>query len=110
MSFIEGGVAFMGLLFATILSALALWRRWVAWMDEREQRREEQYSRHVVEAMMYHGLIKDGTPEDMWPNGSKNMPDFLTTLWESTEAAQAGLHELKRQVENTQKGSPPPKV
>lgn len=98
MTIIEGGIAFLGLLFATVLSGLALWGRISRWLDAYEANREERFKEMVLEAMTERGLVKPGDPRDIWPNGSDNMVDFLTTLWESMEAAQAGLHALRGRV------------
>lgn len=98
--FIQGGTAFVGLLFATILSGLALWGRISKWMEERESQREERFKQMVVDAISEHGLIKEGANSDVWPNGSDNMPDFLRVLWESLEATQAGLHALRVRVDS----------
>lgn len=98
MTIIEGGIAFLGLLFATVLSGLALWGRVSRWLDAYEAEREERFKEMVLEAMTERGLIKPGDPKDIWPNGSDNMVDFLTTLWEAMEAAQAGLHALREKA------------
>lgn len=104
MGVIEGGVAFFGLMFATVLSGLALWNRIARWLDKREAeheaRREEQYTAHVIAALKERGLVKDGTPEDQWPNGSKTMPDFLASLWKTDEAIQAEMRDFRRQLES----------
>lgn len=97
---IQGGTAFLGLLFATILSGLALWGRVSKWMEDRETQREERFKQMVIDAISEHGLIKPGRGEDIWPNGSDNMPDFLLVLWESLEATQAGLHALRERVKS----------
>lgn len=96
--FIQGGTAFLGLLFATVLSALALWSRAAKWWERKETDREKRFKEIVVEAISEHGLIKEGANSDVWPNGSDNMPDFLRVLWESLEATQAGLHDLHKRV------------
>lgn len=96
MGAIEGGIAFLGLLFATILSGFALWGRISKWLSEQEEAREERFRQMLIDAMEDRGLIKPGEPQDIWPNGSDNMVDFLTTLWEAMEAAQAEVHALRQ--------------
>lgn len=98
--FLQGGTAFLGLLFATILSGLALWGRISKWLEGKEAQREERFKYIVVDAFSEHGLIKPGSSEEPWPNGSDNMPDFLRALWESLEATQAGLHALRAKVQD----------
>ncbi len=87
MGVIEGGIAFLGLLFATILSAFALWTRVVKWWERKEVEREQRFKAIVIEAISEHGLVKEGANSDVWPNGSDNLPDFLGVLWESLEAS-----------------------
>lgn len=98
--FIQGGTAFLGLLFATILSGLALWGRVSKWMEDRETEREQRFKQMVVDAISEHGLIKPGEKDEIWPNGSDNMPDFLLVLWKSLEATEARLHELRDRVQS----------
>lgn len=109
MGFIEGGIAFFGLLFATVLSFLALWTRASKWWERKESEREQRFKEMVVEAISEHGLIKEGANSDVWPNGSDNMPDFLRVLWESLEATQAGLHALHKRVSDEHEPTVEPK-
>lgn len=102
MGLIEGGIAFFGLLFATILSALALWNRVSKWLENKEREREERFKQMVIDAIADRGLIKpgqEGIGDEAWPNGSHNMPDFLRVLWESLEATQASLHAIRTAVQ-----------
>lgn len=98
MGIIEGGTAFLGLLFGTILSGLALWGRISRWLEAYESNREERFKTMVIEAIKEQGLIKNGDPQDDWPNGSDNMIDFLHVLWKSMEATEARLHELHTEI------------
>lgn len=80
-SLIIGG---MGALLAALLALLTIIRRFVTWFDQRADP-----TRAIKNALLESGLIKQGTPQSIWPNGSDNLPDFLEHLWQSTQA----LHE-----------------
>lgn len=95
MDFIQGGTAFLGLLFATILSGLALWGRIARWLNAYEADREARWKQMVVDAITEQGLIKEGKPQEVWPNGSDNMIDFLHVLWKAMEGTQAELRALR---------------
>lgn len=69
--------AFLGLLTAllgVILAFVALWNKI-----------RNGIKSVVTEVMVDSGLIKAGRKEQIWPNGSDTLPDFLKGLYEDVK-------------------------
>ena len=98
MDLLTGAIGFFATLLGVILAALALWREISTWMEERDRRRDHEIRSMITETLTEVGLIKSGVKHEMWPNGSTNLPDFLGTMWETTEAVQAGLFSLRGEL------------
>lgn len=52
----------------------------------------------VIRALVDVGLVsKFDEPRNVWPDGSEDLPHFLTTLWKSQTWMEARIYELLKQ-------------
>lgn len=60
----------------------------------------------VLEVLVESGLAKQGKKEQVWPNGSDTLPDFLNNLYTNVADIRAEQKRLSRQQWDDPDGTP----